>query len=72
MDARMVWLPRLVLQHRRKGFDVAMCMMAVWQTRRRYRADLQRLLQLAPYLLDDIGIIRNEAIEESCKPFWIP
>lgn len=42
----------------------------VWQARRRYRADLKRLLQLGAYLIDDIGMGLKEAIEEARKPFW--
>ncbi len=42
----------------------------VWRFRRRYRADLQRLLRLGAYLIDDIGLGPKEAVEEAGKPFW--
>jgi uncharacterized protein YjiS (DUF1127 family) len=41
-----------------------------WGARRRYRADLRRLLRLGVYLIDDVGLDREEAIEEARKPFW--
>ncbi len=42
----------------------------MWRFRRRYRADLQRLLRLGAYLIDDIGLGPKEAVEEAGKPFW--
>lgn len=41
-----------------------------WRFRRRYRADLRRLLRLGTYLIDDIGLGLKEAVEEARKPFW--
>jgi uncharacterized protein YjiS (DUF1127 family) len=35
--------------------------------RRRQRRDL---LKLSDHLLDDIGITREQAMEEASKPFW--
>ena len=37
-----------------------------------YRADLRRLLKVGPYMIDDIGLAREDAIRESEKPIWQP
>ena len=39
----------------------------VWRARRRQR---QTLAELNDYLLNDIGVSRNEARREAAKPFW--
>ncbi|MHB2267654.1 DUF1127 domain-containing protein [Aliihoeflea sp. PC F10.4] len=39
----------------------------IWPQRRDQRA---RLLELEPHELRDIGIDRDEALREGCKPFW--
>lgn len=44
---------------------------AEWRRRRRYRADLKRLLRVGPYMVDDIGLTMKEAQREIAKPFWI-
>ena len=44
--------------------------LGVWRLRRRYRADLRRLLRLGAYLIDDVGLGLKEAVEEAGKPFW--
>ena len=54
----------------RPGLAAALAMPRVWQLRRRYRADLRRLLTLGPYLIDAIGLGLGKAIAEASKPFW--
>ena len=41
-----------------------------WRKRRKYRADLRRLLVTGPHLIPDIGLKTEEAIREASKPFW--
>jgi uncharacterized protein YjiS (DUF1127 family) len=41
-----------------------------WRLRRRYRADLRRLLSLGPHLVADIGLNPIEAAWEAAKPVW--
>lgn len=43
--------------------------LCVWQARSRER---QALARLDDRLLADIGLTREQAQEESCKPFWRP
>jgi uncharacterized protein YjiS (DUF1127 family) len=38
---------------------------------RRYRSR-QRIAELSPYLLKDIGVTHAEAEAEANKPFWLP
>jgi uncharacterized protein YjiS (DUF1127 family) len=40
-----------------------------WGERRRLRAALRDLAE-DQHLLDDIGLTRQEAIDEATKPFW--
>jgi uncharacterized protein YjiS (DUF1127 family) len=42
----------------------------LWQRRRRYRAELRRLLLVGPYMIDDIGLPAKNAAEDVRKPFW--
>lgn len=42
----------------------------LWQQRRRYRAELRRLLLVGPYMIDDIGLPAKNAAEDVRKPFW--
>jgi uncharacterized protein YjiS (DUF1127 family) len=42
----------------------------LWRLRRRFRADLRRLSEVGPHLIDDIGLDLKEAAEEIGKPFW--
>ena len=44
--------------------------MAELRRRYEYRADLRRLLKVGPYMIEDIGLTREEALRESAKPFW--
>ena len=41
-----------------------------WQTRRRYRRDLERLLRVGPHLIEDVGLTLQEASREIEKLFW--
>ena len=41
----------------------------VWEERIRQRAALRDILD-DPHLLADIGITRDEALEQADKPFW--
>jgi len=43
---------------------------ARWRERRRYRADLERLLRAGDYLVKDIGLTPEDAHREINKPFW--
>jgi len=43
---------------------------AAWRTRRRFRRDLKRLLQVGPHMVADIGLTHEEAQRESAKPCW--
>jgi len=42
-----------------------------WRKRRKYRADLRRLLATGPHLIPDIGLKTEEAAREASKPFWV-
>ena len=41
-----------------------------WRRRRRYRAELRRLLSTGPHLLEDIGLTAAGAAREAALPFW--
>ena len=41
-----------------------------WRRRRRYRAELRRLLSTGPHLLEDIGLTAAAAAREAARPFW--
>ena len=43
---------------------------AEWQIRRRYRKDLERLLLVGPYMIEDVGLTLEEAHREIEKPLW--
>ena len=43
---------------------------AEWQIRRCYRKDLERLLRVGPYMIEDVGLTIEEAKREIKKPFW--
>ena len=45
-------------------------MWAEWQIRRRYRKDLERLLRVGTYMIEDVGLTLAEAKREIEKPFW--
>jgi uncharacterized protein YjiS (DUF1127 family) len=40
-----------------------------WAARRRQRAALRELAD-DPHLLKDIGVTRQQALDEAAKPFW--
>ncbi|QIG51759.1 hypothetical protein G5V57_31045 [Nordella sp. HKS 07] len=44
--------------------------MGAWIARRRYRRDLGRQIELGDYLVKDIGLSLEEALNEIKKPFW--
>lgn len=41
-----------------------------WAGRSRQRRQLGELAELDNYLLEDIGVSREEALREAAKPFW--
>lgn len=41
-----------------------------WETRQRFRQDLERIRRTNPDLLDDIGLTGQEAETEITKHFW--
>lgn len=43
-----------------------------WRRRRRFRADLRRLLEIGPHMIDDIGLAYEDALRESEEPVWRP
>jgi uncharacterized protein YjiS (DUF1127 family) len=45
-------------------------LLADWRVRRRYRAELRRLLRTGQHLLADIGLTPAAAAHEACLPFW--
>jgi uncharacterized protein YjiS (DUF1127 family) len=63
--------PAYSLRLRKHGTALADTI-ALWKQRRRYRADLRRLLQVGPYMLRDIGLTPEEGYREIRKPFWKP
>jgi uncharacterized protein YjiS (DUF1127 family) len=44
----------------------------VWMRRSGQRKALRELADLNDYLLKDIGLSRNEALQEAATPFWRP
>jgi uncharacterized protein YjiS (DUF1127 family) len=44
----------------------------VWRRRFRYRRELARLRSSGPHLIEDIGLLQDEADREAAKPFWRP
>ena len=42
-----------------------------WRKRRHYRRDLNRLLKVGGYMIDDIGLPLEQAKKEAKKTFWI-
>lgn len=45
-------------------------LLARWRRRARHRAQLGRLIETSPHLIDDLGLNRRDAAEEARKPFW--
>ncbi len=45
---------------------------AEWGRRRWFRADLKSLLKVGLYMIADIGLTYQEALDESGKSFWRP
>ena len=44
--------------------------LTAWIARHRYRSDLMRQLELGNYLVKDIGLTLEQALDEVRKPFW--
>ena len=44
----------------------------VWRTRSHYRAELRRLIAVAPHMIADIGLTVEEAQDEIARAFWRP
>ena len=51
------------------GFAVGTLVRA-WRVRHRYRSELWRLLEVGPYMIEDIGLGLADAIAEARRPFW--
>ncbi|MGD9511651.1 MAG: hypothetical protein AB7I59_26625 [Geminicoccaceae bacterium] len=47
-----------------------LALLTAWRGRRRYRAELRRLLRTGPHLLADIGLTPAVAACEARLPFW--
>ncbi len=43
---------------------------AEWQIRRRYKKDLERLLRVGHYMIEDVGLTLEEVNREIEKPLW--
>ena len=46
--------------------------LAVWRQRLSFRRELQRLMRVAPHMIDDIGLTEEQAHAEIRKPAWLP
>lgn len=53
----------------RNGLDF-LALLAEWRRRRRYRAELRRLLSTGPHLIKDIGLAMSDVEREAFSPFW--
>jgi uncharacterized protein YjiS (DUF1127 family) len=45
--------------------------MRLWTERCRQRRALFNLADADTHLLDDIGLLRDDAMREAAKPFWL-
>ncbi|MGH6906075.1 MAG: hypothetical protein ACREIR_25425 [Geminicoccaceae bacterium] len=43
-----------------------------WRRRYRYRRELARLISSGPHLIEDVGLLPEQAERERAKPFWRP
>lgn len=43
---------------------------AIWEERKRFRWELERMSKDNPHLIDDIGLTMRQVEEEIAKPFW--
>lgn len=50
------------------GAASAQAMLATWQRRSRARHELE---QMDEHLLTDVGLTREQVLQEAAKPFWI-
>ena len=63
----------LVAQHTAKAFEIvhkAQALMLVVQTWMDRHHQRRQLAQLAPELLNDLGLDADQAQKEAAKPFW--
>jgi uncharacterized protein YjiS (DUF1127 family) len=67
-DPTRIWAPA-GMAHR---IGEIQALLAEWMRRRRFRADLKRLLKVGPHMIADIGFTLEAAMDESKKPFWRP
>lgn len=57
--------------HRSYGLANLLDMIAAWQERMRFRWELKQLAKDTPYLIEDIGLTKEQVEEEVAKlPFW--
>lgn len=66
-DARSRPIARALFGSLVKALQSAATLVARWQDRRR---DRRMLMEMDEHLLEDIGISRADAYQESRKPFW--
>ncbi len=45
-------------------------LLARWRRRLLQRAELGRLIETSPHLIDDLGLDRHDVLAEARKPFW--
>ncbi len=45
-------------------------LLARWRRRLAQRAELGRLIETSPHLIDDLGLDRRDVLDEARKPFW--
>ena len=58
------------LSRGRFGLSALQGMLERHRERRRFRFDLERMLNETPHLIADIGLTRRQAEAEITKPFW--
>ena len=62
-------LPRLHQQNSEQGLGAPVHGLRAWAARRRLRQALRDLAD-DKHLLADIGLTREEVLDETAKPFW--
>jgi uncharacterized protein YjiS (DUF1127 family) len=62
---RSVELPRP-----RYGLALLRDMIRTYRIRRRFRMDLERMMECNPHMIDDIGLTGRQARAEIAKRFW--
>nr|WP_245432785.1 DUF1127 domain-containing protein [Mesorhizobium loti] len=59
------------ISHRRYSLVNLFSTIAAWRERTHFRWELKRLAKDTPYLIDDIGLTKEQVEEEIAKlPFW--